>query len=211
MKVFYLAMKIDAEAIIFEYYRRGSALADLLLEHSRRVRDKALAVADGLPGEAVDLDFIAAASMLHDIGIIGTAAASIHCHGSQPYVCHGIIGRRMLEAHRLERLGPICERHIGTGITIVDIQRRKLPLPLRDMVPISLEEIIVCYADKFFSKSKGGRERHPDEVVAELASYGAEKAAIFNAWHNRFFHQPDSEDGGHADGALQMTAAGSLP
>ena len=204
-------MKVDAEAIIFEYYQRGSALADLLLDHSRRVRDKALAVADGLLGEPVDLDFIAAAAMLHDIGIIGTDAPSIHCHGSHPYVCHGIIGRRMLEAHRLERLGPICERHIGTGITIVDIQRQKLPLPLRDMIPIRLEEIIVCYADKFFSKSDGGCERHPEEVVAQLVRYGPEKAAIFKAWHNRFFHQLDSENGGHADGALQMTATGSIP
>ena len=179
-------MNIDAEAIVFEYYRRGSALADLLIDHCRRVRDKALAVADALSGAMIDIDFINAASLLHDIGIIETDAPSIHCHGSQPYICHGIIGRRMLEAHGLERLGPICERHIGTGITIADIRQQQLPLPLRDMVPATLEEIIVCYADKFFSKSNGGCERRPEEIIADLARYGPEKAATFKQWHSRF-------------------------
>jgi len=179
-------MSVDAEAIIFEYYRRGSSLADTLLDHSRRVRDKALAVARGLTGESVDLEFLSAAAMLHDIGIIETAAPSIHCHGTQPYVCHGIIGRRMLEAHGLDRLALVCERHIGTGITREDIHRQRLPLPMRDMVPLSLEETLVSYADKFFSKTNGGCEHTVEQVTADLARYGTEKAAIFLAWHGRF-------------------------
>lgn len=186
-------MNIDAEAIIFEIYQRGSLLAILLLDHSHRVRDKALAVADALSPEKVDINFIATAALLHDIGIIETDAPSIHCRGSQPYICHGIIGRRMLEAHGLEQLGPICERHIGTGITVADIRQQKLPLPLRDMVPTTLEETIVCYADKFFSKSNGGCERHPDEIIADLSRYGPEKAAIFKRWHSRFDDRRDSE------------------
>lgn len=187
-------MKIDAEAIIFEIYQRGSLLANLLVDHSCRVRDKALAVAEALSDESIDLDYIATASLLHDIGIIQTAAPSIHCHGSQPYVCHGIIGRRMIEAYGLDTLGRICERHIGTGITVADIQRQKLPLPLRDMVPVTLEETIVCYADKFFSKTNGGCEHHPDEVIADLARYGPEKVAIFKRWHSSFDGQRDSTD-----------------
>jgi len=179
-------MHVDAEAIIFEYYRRGSPLADTLLDHSRRVRDKALAVASGLTGEPVDLDFLSAAAMLHDIGIIETAAPSIHCRGTQPYVCHGIIGRRMLEDHGLDRLALVCERHIGTGITRVDVRRQRLPLPMRDMVPLSFEETLVCYADKFFSKTNGGCEHTVEQVTADLARYGAEKAAVFLAWHRRF-------------------------
>ena len=186
-------MNIDAEAIIFEIYQRGSLLATLLLDHSRRVRDKALAVADALSGEQVDKGFVSAASMLHDIGIIETDAPSIHCRGSQPYVCHGIIGRRMLEAHGLEQLGPICERHIGTGITIADIQQQKLPLPSRDMVPTTLEETIVCYADKFFSKSNGGFERHLGEIIADLARFGPEKVATFKRWHSSFDDRRDSK------------------
>lgn len=191
-------MNVDTEAIIFEYYRRGSRLADTLLDHSRRVRDKAMAVAANVADLRPDLEFIAAAALLHDIGIIETAAPSIHCHGSQPYVCHGIIGRRMLESHQLGRLALVCERHIGIGITQGDIRLQQLPLPMRDMVPVSLEETIVCYADKFFSKTDGGCERTVDQVVAELARHGTDKADAFLTWHNRF--DPRCESRGAADG-----------
>ena len=179
-------MNVDAETIIFEYYRRGSRLANILLDHSHRVRDKALSVAANLSDEHPDSEFIAAAALLHDIGIIGTAVPSIHCHGFQPYICHGIIGRRMLEAHRLDRMALVCERHIGIGLSRADIRNQKLPLPDRDMIPTALEEIIVCYADKFFSKTDGGRERNVSQIVADIAPYGVDKIATFMAWHDRF-------------------------
>jgi uncharacterized protein len=195
-------MKIDAEAIFFEHYRRGSALADLLWDHSRRVRDKALAVTDALPGERIDRDFIEAAALLHDIGVIETDAPSIHCHGSQPYIRHGLIGRGMLEARGLEQIGLVCERHIGTGITVGDIVHQHLPLPFREMLPESPEETVVCYADKFFSKTDGGREHTPDEVVAELSRYGPEKAAVFKRWQMRFEGRLDPDGGGNAATAV---------
>ena len=105
----------------------------------------------------------------------------------------------MLEGDGLNGGGLVCERHIGAGIPIADIQRQKRPLPLREMVPTSLEEIIVCYADKFFSKGNGGHERRPEEVVAELARYGPEKVAIFNRWHHRFNRHCHPGAGGDAD------------
>jgi uncharacterized protein len=177
---------MDTEAIIFEYYRPGSPLVELLLDHSRRVRDKALAVADRLTDAQPDMQFIAQAAMLHDIGICRTDASAIHCHGRQAYIYHGIIGRRMVEAFGLDRHAMVCERHIGAGIALADIRERQLALPLRDMRPQSLEEIIICYADKFFSKTDGGRELSLDEIVAGLARYGREKAKAFLAWHARF-------------------------
>jgi len=178
-------MIVDVETILYAYYPRGAALTELLLDHSRRVRDKALAVAAGLC-EKSDMAFIGEAAFLHDIGIGQTAAPDIHCHGAQPYVCHGIIGRQILENHGLERHALVCERHVGTGITSEDIVRRKLPLPMRDMRPRSLEEQIICYADKFFTKSSGGRELDFQAIVAGLARYGPEKVQTFRAWHQRF-------------------------
>lgn len=175
-----------AQDIIFEYYRPGSPLAVLLLDHSRRVRDKALAVAAQLDETGLDMVFIEQGAMLHDIGIFRTNAASIHCVGDQPYLRHGIIGRKLLEDHGLDRLALVCERHVGVGITQKEIATHNLPLPARDMTPQTLEEIVICYADKFFSKTNGRQERSPEEVVAQLARYGEEKAAVFQSWHARF-------------------------
>ena len=177
---------MDAKAVIYVHYRRGSPLADALLDHSRRVRDKALAVAGSLAHLNPDQHFIAQGALLHDIGIIATRAPSILCHGQQPYIRHGIIGRRMLEAHGLHRHALVCERHIGTGISRADIRRQQLPLPLRDMCPVSLEETIICYADKFYSKGNGREARTVAQIVSELSRYGADKAATFMAWHARF-------------------------
>ena len=84
-------MVVDAHAIIAEYYRAGARLTTILLDHSRRVRDKALMVADRVAHLQPDRTFIAEAALLHDIGICRTSAPVIHCNGGHPYICHGVI------------------------------------------------------------------------------------------------------------------------
>ena len=55
------------------------------------------------------------------------------------------------------------------------------------MTPRSLEEIIVCYADKFFSKNgSGAAEWTPAQVLEILARYGPDKAARFAKWLKMF-------------------------
>lgn len=177
---------MDPTAIIHEYYRPGDTLTRVLLDHGRKVADRALAAAARLAHLQPDLEFIAQAALLHDIGIFQTAAPSIECHGSLPYVCHGIIGRRLLEEHGLPAHALVCERHVGTGITQDDIISQKLPLPLRDMQPVSIEEILICYADKFFSKKTGGQEHTLEAVLTGLARHGKDKAERFLGWHRQF-------------------------
>lgn len=168
--------------IIFDHYQRGSALADLLIRHSEQVRDKALAIAENVPHLNPDLGFIAEAAMLHDIGIYRTAAAKIGCAGRDPYIRHGVIGRQMIEAYGWTDHALVCERHVGVGITVEDIQTQGLPLPERDMLPTTIEEIIICYADEFFSKTNGGREHSPQTVIDSLARYGQSNVARFKSW-----------------------------
>jgi uncharacterized protein len=172
--------------IIYQYYRPESALTQKLVSHSRAVRDKALAVARRFAQAKPDLELIAEASMLHDIGIIKTRAGRIGCNGSLPYICHGIEGRKMLERIGLTPHAMVCERHVGVGITRKDVHRDRLPLPARNMVPETLEEIIICYADKFFSKSNGTREKSIDAVIAHLMPYGLDKVKRFEQWHHCF-------------------------
>jgi uncharacterized protein len=169
--------------ILFEHYQEGDPLTRTLLRHCEQVRDKALSVGRKVAHLKPDLAFIAEGAMLHDIGIYRTAAAKIGCLGDAPYVCHGVIGRQILEQYGLNGHALVCERHVGVGISLKEIRDRNLPLPLRDMLPISLEEIIICYADKFFSKSNGGTPHSPEAIVTELQSFGREQVDRFLNWH----------------------------
>ena len=82
----------------------------------------------------------------------------------------------------------VCERHVGVGITRTDIQSHGLPLPDRDMLPVSLAETIVCYADKFYSKNGNGAggEKSLDQVMKGLENYGPDQVERFMAWHRVF-------------------------
>lgn len=182
---------MDPLDIIYHYYRPGSGLAGRLIAHSQAVRDKALAVAQRCASMGPDLGLISEAAMLHDIGILKTDARRIGCHGGLPYICHGVEGRKMLERHGLVDHALVCERHVGVGISHEDIRTQGLPLPVRDMRPVSLEEIIICYADKFFSKTNGIQEKSAEAVFAELARYGPDKIDRFKQWHRRFAQSQD--------------------
>ena len=85
---------------------------------------------------------------------------------------HGIIGAELLRNEGYPKHALVCERHTGTGLTVDDIISQNLPLPHRDMRPISLEEKLVCFADKFYSKSTPDQEKPFDKVRKSVAKYG---------------------------------------
>lgn len=177
---------MDIERIIDKYYPADSALRRLLLTHSRAVRDLALEIGrrSGLP---LDLDFVSQAAMLHDIGIYMCDAPDIHCHGTEPYIRHGIIGAELLRREGLPCHALVCERHTGAGLTAEEIERQGLPLPHHDMLPISLEEKLICYADKFYSKSGDPtRCKTLDRVRNSMAGFGSDSLARFDALHSLF-------------------------
>jgi uncharacterized protein len=158
-----------------------------LLAHARAVADKALMIARRMERERPDLVFLEQAALLHDVGILFTHAPALGCAGRHPYIRHGILGRKLLEAEGLPRHALVCERHVGVGLTESDIERQGLPLPGREMVPVSIEEEIVCYADKFFSKDGDPRREKPlDEVRELIRGYGEDKLAVFEGWRERF-------------------------
>ena len=170
--------------IIREFYRTGTRAHATLVHHSEQVTRKALEIAEKVSLLEPDLDFIAEAAMLHDIGIVMTAAETLGCSGRHPYLIHGTLGREMLDEKGLPRHALVCERHVGVGISTADIVSHALPLPVRDMRPVSIEEQIICYADKFFSKNGNGngREKSVAEVLKEIGVYGPGKVARFKNW-----------------------------
>ena len=146
----------------------------------------AVAIAKGHPEMEADISFIEEAALLHDIGIICCNATKIDCYGTFDYICHGYIGAEMLRAEGYPRHALVCERHTGTGISLQMIEEQNLPLPRRDFMPVSIEEQIICFADKFFSKSKCDTKMEIDTIREELKKYGEDTIFRFNHWCKLF-------------------------
>jgi len=173
--------------IINKYYKSDSKAHYFLLEHSKSVTKKALQIAHHTNLKP-DLNFIKEAAMLHDIGMFLTNAPQIGCFGDEPYICHTILGKELLEKEGFPKHALVCERHIGVGITAQDIKNKKLPLPEHDMTPISIEEKIISFADLFFSKNKKylTKEKPISLIKKQLSVFGKDKLKIFDEWLELF-------------------------
>ena len=124
--------------------------------------------------------------MLHDIGIFKCDAAGIQCFGTEPYICHGRIGAELLRSEGFPRHARVCERHTGAGITKAQIIAQNLPLPQQDFLPETMEEKVICYADKFFSKTHIDREKTIEQAEKSLSKFGDEGVLRFREWEKCF-------------------------
>lgn len=167
--------------IIKQCCKGNAPLRNLLMLHSQQVRDRALLVADRHPELNLNRQLLADGAMLHDIGVTRCDAPGIHCHGTAPYIEHGPLGaailREMMEANPtlaqwLTPIARICERHTGTGLPGYE--------------PETMEEKVVCYADKFFSKSHPERTRTAEQTAESLRKFGEAGVKIFLDWDKEF-------------------------
>ena len=206
---------MDYLALINRYYPEDNALRRMLLHHSRQVCARALQIVERHPELGAKRNLVEAGAMLHDIGIFLTDAPGIHCHGTAHYILHGSLGAQLLrneaeklkkeklqeeqlkeeklqevqlqeELHFYEALARICERHTGTGLTRQTIIERGLPDPQQDLLPETIEEQIICYADKFYSKSHLERERTIPQTLQSLEKFGDEGVEKFRHWTELF-------------------------
>ncbi len=172
--------------IIDKYYNDNPELRELLVTHSRLVTEKALKAAAMHPELKIDVQFVKEAGMLHDIGIFLTDAPAIHCHGDKPYLCHGILGAELMRKEGFPRHARVCERHTGAGLTADEIEKQNLPLPHMDFLPETIEEKLICYADKFYSKTRPTVEKSVEQAMASLQKFGGGGAARFEEWVKMF-------------------------
>jgi uncharacterized protein len=87
-------------------------------------------------GYTVDLQLIEVSGLLHDIGRSKTHSVN-----------HGVIGGEIVKSLGLpDSVVKVVERHVGGGVPKEEAKR--LGWPARDFLPVTLEEKIVCYADK---------------------------------------------------------------
>ena len=166
---------MDWKIIIDKYYPKESKLREILITHSQSVTRRALQIVSLHPELKLDRDFI-----------IRCDAPDICCFGDEPYIRHGILGAAMLRAEGFPRHARVCERHTGAGLSLDDICGRNLPLPHSDFLPETLEEQVICYADKFYSKSHLEREKTIEQAEKSISKYGEAGLMRFRRWVEMF-------------------------
>ena len=109
-----------------------------VIKHCLDVADFALQIAAKLQkrGYSVDLELVEMGAVLHDLG-------RAKSHGTD----HSLIGAQMAQELGLpQNVVNIIKRHVGAGITKEEANDMGWPEGLYE--PQTLEEKIVCYADK---------------------------------------------------------------
>lgn len=177
---------MDPILLIDKYTEGNAELRNVLFVHSKMVADMALRIADRHPELNIDKEFVYEGAMLHDIGIVKTDAPGIHCHGTEHYLRHGLLGGEILRAEGLQKHARVAERHTGTRLTPESIISQGLPLPPLDLRPESVEEQLICYADKFYSKTNLEQEKSVEKVRRSLLRFGEEGVVVFDKWHEMF-------------------------
>ena len=87
-------------------------------------------------GYVIDLGLVEAGGLLHDLG-----------RGKTHTVDHGVVGAQIAQTIGLpQAVINIIKRHVGAGITHEEAQW--LGWPKDNYIPQTLEEKVVCYADK---------------------------------------------------------------
>ncbi len=174
---------MNVHEIINKYYPLENELKDIYMVHACKVAELSLEMARKHPELNMDLQFVEEAAMLHDLGIFLTDAPRIHCHGEVQYLCHGYLGAKLLRSLGHERHARVCERHTGTGLLKEQIAANGWDLPLMDFLPETLEEQLICFADKFYSKTKFLYiPRTLEQVVESMYKISEESAEKVKSW-----------------------------
>ena len=132
---------------------KENGCTEQIIRHCLAVRDVAVKIAKKANA---DVAIVEAGALLHDIGRSKT-------HG----ILHSIEGAKIAEKLGLpDSIIKIIERHIGAGVPANDAKR--LGLPEKDYIPITLEEKIVCHADSMVNNDRQQRiEVELERVIME--------------------------------------------
>lgn len=176
----------DINWLFHRYYKDNPDLRRIVVIHSEQVAKKALNICH-MKKLPLDPKTVYCAALIHDIGVVKCNAPEIHAFGHHPYLQHGLEGEKILKRHNMMMLARICSTHTGAGISKKDIINNNLPLPQKDMIPKTLLEKLICYADKFYSKSGDLRkEKTLDEVISQISNFGPDSLSRFMQMHHLF-------------------------
>jgi uncharacterized protein (TIGR00295 family) len=132
---------------------------EAMVRHCRAVARVTLILAEGIgrKGKKVDVEVAFGGALLHDIGRNRTQT-----------VRHGLEGSQILAEEGVdEAVVQIVRRHVGAGIS--PTEAKSLGLPNFDYIPETLEEALVCFADKMVD---GDRVRPFEQEVGRFERRG---------------------------------------
>ncbi|MHA1728161.1 MAG: HDIG domain-containing metalloprotein [Promethearchaeota archaeon] len=110
--------------------------------HSMAVSKKGAKIAAKIKNINVNINLVKIGGMLHDIG-------RSKSHGFD----HAVSGGKIIRKYRFsEQLARIAETHILGGLTAKEAE--KLDLQPKNYLPETIEEKIVCLADKYYIGTK---------------------------------------------------------
>jgi uncharacterized protein len=121
-----------------------SGCSKKVIAHCKAVSGLAVKFANSCKqrGLKVDVELVEVGALLHDIGRSKTHTVN-----------HGIVGVEIAQSLNLpQSIISIIERHVGGGITANEAE--KLGWPVKNYLPTTLEEKIICYADKLIEGRK---------------------------------------------------------
>jgi len=147
---------------------RAAGCEEAVIKHCIAVAELALEIAaankNRNKNKNIDEELIFTGALLHDMG-------RARSHGVE----HGFLGGELAKASGLDdRLVKIIQRHVGAGITAEEA--KQLGLPPISLMPETIEEKIVAYADCLI---EGTRRTSVEHAISNLKKkLGARHPAV---------------------------------
>lgn len=144
--------KIVAEMTLFVCKNYACKNCDCKSSVCRNVSDSKVSA------ENVNAALAFAGALAHDIGayelVRGEGTDENPIRYEKNYVRHGILGYNLLKnAGFDEQIALFARNHTGVGLTKKAIEAQNIPIPSDDYVPVTREQQIVMFCDKFHTKS----------------------------------------------------------
>ena len=163
---------------------------DLIWTHSMIVKKICFNFIDNLGKDArlkIDKELLEKGALVHDVGVYFCFDEDFNPDKKAPdYFYHGRQGEKFLRSQGIDdnKVIRFTTVHTGVGITKEDIKREKLDLPEKNFVPVSLEEQILTYADKFHTKAPVFVSF--DEAKSKLEKHDIAKGVKMDQFRNIF-------------------------
>lgn len=162
---------------------------DLVWTHSNIVWEIAEGLCNSLPNslrEQVDMELLKDGALLHDIGVYAVQFEDFQEDESLPrYIEHGFKGAETIKKERLgERLARFASNHTGVGLTRESIEEIGIDVDKQDYLPVSMEEELVCYSDKFHSKYP--RFVTYEDAYKSIGKFGVEKQVRLDTFKRKY-------------------------
>lgn len=163
---------------------------DLVWTHSIIVKKICFNIVDNLNNDVrlrIDKELLEVGALVHDLGVYFCFDEDFNPNKKAPdYFYHGWQGEKFLRSQGINdnKILRFTTVHAGVGITKEDIKREKLNLPKKDFIPVSLEEKILTFADKFHTKAPAFVDFN--EAKSKLEKFDIAKGIKMDLYREKF-------------------------